>query len=70
MANDVKTYLPTKKWWATLVGGVVPILIHWLQTGEFDDTERGSLAALGVALVTAYFKRNDSTPEGVPVKSV
>lgn len=61
----MKKYAPTKKWWAALVTGLVPILISGIESG-FDETELKLLGPLAVALAGAYIKRNDATPGGVP----
>jgi hypothetical protein len=61
-----KSYIPTKKWFAALAGGLASIIAVWIQSGSFDGTEKGMAATLLVALVGAYFKENDATPGGVP----
>lgn len=59
-----KSWFPTKKWWAALATGAASIVAVWIQSGAFDDTEKGMVATLVVALVGAYFKGNDPTPSG------
>jgi hypothetical protein len=61
---DLKPYVPTKKWFAALVGGVATILVHAILSSGWDATENGELLALAGALATAYLKRNDPTIEG------
>jgi hypothetical protein len=61
-----QSWLPTKKWYGALAGGVASIVAVWIQSGSFDGTEKGMAATLIVALVAAYFKENDPTPGGVP----
>lgn len=66
--NAVKSWAPTKKWWAALVGAVTPILLSGIESGFDVDTE-GAMAVTAIAaLALAYIKRNDPTVEGVPVK--
>ena len=64
-AVDWKKYLPTRKWWAALVTGLAAIAANWIESGAFDDVERGMGAALIVALAGGYFKSNAETPGGV-----
>ncbi len=61
---NVKPYVPTKKWFAALVGGFATIVVHAILSSGWDATENGELVALAGALVTAYIKRNDPTIEG------
>lgn len=66
-----KSYMPTKKWFAALAGGVGTILTHLAATDfTFGDTEQGMVVSLALALLTAYIKRNDPTPGGVPLPPV
>lgn len=64
-----KSWVPTKKWFAALLTGVASIVALWIQSGAFDDTEKGMLATLIVSLVGAYIKGNDATPSGDGVPS-
>ena len=66
----MKSYLPTNKWWAALVGGAAPILLSGLESGFDLDTEGSMAVALGSALLLAYLKRNKATAsaDGVPTK--
>lgn len=64
-----KSWLPTKKWLAALVGGATPIILSALDSG-WDKTEEGMLVTLAGGLVLAYIKSNDDTPTGVPIKGV
>jgi hypothetical protein len=64
--GESRSWLPTKKWWAALAGGVATVLASWIVTGEFDDVERGMVGTALTALVAAYFKSNDDTPAGIP----
>lgn len=65
---NTTSWIPTKKWFASLVGGLASIAAVWIESGNFDDTEKGMLGTLIVGLVAAYFKSNDPTPthDGVP----
>ena len=63
---ETKTWLPTRKWFAALVGGLASVAASWIVTGAFDDVERGMVGTLVVALATSYFKSNEDTPGGVP----
>lgn len=62
------SWKPTKKWVAGLVTGLAGIAASWIQSGAFDDAERGMAGALLIALAGAYFKSNDQTVagDGVP----
>lgn len=64
-----KSWIPTKKWFAAALTGAASIVALWIQSGAFDDTEKGMLGTLLVALVSAYFKGNDATPSGDGVPS-
>lgn len=65
----MKTWLPTKKWWAALAGALASIAASWIVTGAFDDVERGMAATALVSLTAAFFKDNGDTPGGIPVRS-
>ncbi len=58
-------YTPTKKWFTAFVTGAAAVLTSGIESG-FDQSEKAMAIALGLALVTAYIKRNDPTPGGVP----
>jgi hypothetical protein len=63
-----RSWKPTKKWYAALVGAITPILLSGIESGFDVDTE-GSMAVTALAaLALAYIKSNDSTPsaDGVP----
>lgn len=62
------SWIPTRKWLASLAAALASIVASWIVTGAFDDVERGMAATALVSLVAAYFKSNDATPGGVPVK--
>lgn len=63
------SWMPTKKWFASLAGAVGAILVHFGATDlTFGDTEEGMIVAAVSALVLAYLRRNDPTPGGVPAK--
>jgi hypothetical protein len=59
---------PTKKWYAQVVGGLAAIAVVFLESGDFNDVEKGMLGTLLSAAVLSYFKSNDatSTGDGVP----
>jgi hypothetical protein len=63
-----KSWMPTRKFWAMLTAGLASIAASWIVTGAFDDVERGMAATLLVAAVGAYWKSNEDTPGGVPLK--
>jgi hypothetical protein len=61
-----RSLLPTKKWWAALLTGLLGIVGHAILSEGWDTTEWGELVTLAIALVGAYFKSNDDTPAGIP----
>lgn len=67
-ATPEKSWLPTRKWYALVAGGLASIVASWIISGAFDDVERGMCATLLVGAVTSYFKGNEDTPGGVPLK--
>ena len=60
------SWLPTRKWWAGLVGGVTPIVYSTIDTGAFDKPEKLATVSAVSALVLAYIWQNDPAPGGVP----
>jgi hypothetical protein len=66
---DQNSWKPTKKWFAALGTGAASIAAVWIESGAFDDTEKGMLGTLLVALAGAYFKGNDATASGDGVPS-
>jgi hypothetical protein len=67
-AGAEKSWLPTRKWWAQLTGGVASVVASWLISGSFDDVERGMAATLLLALAASYWTPNADTRAGVPPK--
>jgi hypothetical protein len=65
--EPVKTWMPTRKWWAAFTGALASIAASWIVTGAFDDVERGMLGTALVSLAAGYWQNNDETPGGVPV---
>lgn len=61
-------WVPTKKWVAALVSGLLLIGVHAFASGGWDKTEWGELGALITAQSAAYVVKNDPTPGGVPLK--
>lgn len=53
-----RRWIPTDKWIASATTGVAAIVSSWVATGGFDDIERGMVATLIPALVSAYFITN------------
>jgi hypothetical protein len=61
------SWTPTKKWFAALITGLLPIVANFVDSDfVWDDTEWAMLASLAVALIGGYIKSNDPTPGGVP----
>lgn len=56
--------MPTKKWWAALVGGLTPILIQAVDTG-WGRVESKMTITLASALALAWIWRNDPEQAGV-----
>jgi hypothetical protein len=59
-----ENWKPTRKWYALVVTGVATILASFIDSGNFDATERGMSATLLVGAAAAYFKKNPATPGG------
>jgi len=59
------SWKPTRKWFAALLLSSAGIGASVIESGAFDDAERGMLGALLLGLVSAYFKSNAPTPGGV-----
>lgn len=63
-----KSWLPTRKWYALVTGGLASIAASWILSGAFDDVERGMAATLLVGAVSSYWTPNADTAGGVPPK--
>jgi len=59
-------WLPTRKWFATLVAGLFTIGAQAVGSGGWDAPEWAQLLTLGAGLATAYVVPNAPTPGGVP----
>jgi hypothetical protein len=66
MTETVRSWVPTRKWFALLVTDVASILASWLVTGDFNAPERAMAAAALVSLAATYATPNENTPAGVP----
>ncbi len=66
---QVKTWLPTRKWFASQVATAAGLGIAAVQAGGWNDTL--SITAIGwaAAAITAYLVPNQDTPGGVPTKT-
>lgn len=64
----MKSWVPTRKWFAALATGVASIAAVWIESGAFDGTEKGMVGTLIVSLAGAYVASNLNTPGGVPLK--
>jgi hypothetical protein len=60
--------VPTRKWIAGALVGLLTILGQAVATGGWDAVESGSAITLAIALVGSYLVPNADTPGGVPVK--
>lgn len=66
-AAPQKSLVPTRKWIAGAITGVLVIAGQAVATGAWDSTEWGSLITLAIALVGSYLVPNaadDSVPAG------
>lgn len=59
-------WMPTRKWTAGLLAGVLTIGAHAVGSEGWDKAEWAELLTLGSSLVMAYFVPNQDTPGGVP----
>jgi hypothetical protein len=59
-------WLPTRKWFAALVTGIITIAGHALGSGGWDTAEWAEVLTLASLLATSYFVPNAPTPGGVP----
>lgn len=60
--------MPTKKWIAAAITGLLTIIGHAIASGQWDTTEWGELVTLGIALTGAWLQPNAPTPGGAPAK--
>ena len=65
----VYPWLPTRKWWATAIPGVLTIFAHAAGTDGWDNTETAELVTLAAVLSSAYLTTNHPTPHGLPEKN-
>lgn len=66
----VYRWLPTRKWWATAVPGVLTILAHAAGTDGWDNTESAEIFTLAAGLASAYLTTNHATAHGLPQKNL
>ena len=59
------SWLPTRKWWAGLVGAATPIVLSVIDSG-WDKVEEAMTVTAVSGLLLAYILRNDPAPGGVP----
>jgi hypothetical protein len=67
-AASQKSWMPTRKWFASRVTALAALAVMWATTGAWDQEE--TIAAIGLvsAAALAYILKNDDTPGGVPTK--
>lgn len=68
--DSLKSWLPTRKWVAALLTGVLAIAGTAVATEGWDDEEWAALITLGSTLTVSYWTPNENTPGGVPLKKV
>lgn len=68
--DSVKSWMPTRKWFAAFWTGMLLIVGHALVSGAWDVTEWGELVTLMSGLGVAYLVPNADTPGGVPTVGV
>jgi hypothetical protein len=59
-------WIPTRKWFAALITGLLTIAGHALASGGWDNPEWAEVLTLASSLVIAYLVPNASTPGGAP----
>jgi hypothetical protein len=67
--EELYRWLPTRKWWATAIPGVLTILAHAAGTDGWDNTESAELFTLAAGLSSAYLTTNHATAHGLPQKN-
>lgn len=59
---------PTRKWWSLFATTVATILANLIESGQFDEVERGMIATALVGLTAAYWTPNQDTTSPGMVK--
>jgi hypothetical protein len=67
MEAPVKSWVPTRKWFAAQAVAIAGIATSYVDSG-WDATETKLCIAVAVQAVVTYLLPNESTPGGVPLK--
>ena len=60
-------WVPTRKWIAALLSGLVSIAAHAVASGGWDNAEWAEVLTLASGLIVAYFVGNTPQPTGTGV---
>jgi hypothetical protein len=66
VARVQRGWMPTKKWWAALISGLLTIGGHALGSSGWDTAEWAEVLTLASVLATSYLVPNAPTPGGAP----
>jgi hypothetical protein len=64
----VKSWWPTKKWWAALVTVAGSWVANLITAGAFSKTIAIALVGIVSQMIVAYLVPNDNTLGGVPLR--
>ncbi len=66
----LKTWWPTRKWWAATIVAVGGALVTLATTGwSWTDEFSGLIITIATQRLVAYLVANDDTPGGVPTRN-
>ena len=68
--DDWRAWLPTRKWWAACISGLLTIGSKAIASGAWDGPEWSEVLTVAAALSVAYLVKNDPTPGGIPSSTI
>lgn len=64
-----KSWIPTRKWFATQITAIAALLVAWVNAGEWNKTLTIALIGLIAQALFGYLVPNADTPGGVPLQN-
>lgn len=62
----MNTWVPSRKWFAQVIGMAGALFMMWATTGSWDQEETVALITLAVTALTTYILPNAEPPQNFP----
>lgn len=68
MSNNSRSFMPTRKWFATQITAITALITSWILQGEWNKALTISVIGLLSQAAVGYLVSNADTPGGIPVR--